>query len=148
MPLGSPVYIQAPDVIPARGGLYAVANVIDGDPHIGASGAQYLSENCGMATGLDDPACVTAEDRVEKTLGEIAVVSGDPFAVYKGTTCVDIHEDDTSWAVRGLELSESVAVEQGVMSGILQGAVDLTPAEGPVSLINGIAALEGYAAAN
>lgn len=148
MPLGNPVYIEAPSVVPARGGLYAVANVIDGDSHIGASGAQYLSENCGIASGLDDPACLTAEDRAEKTFGEIDVVSGDPFAVYKGTVCVDIHGDDSEWARRGLELSETVAVEQGTMSGLLQGATDLTPVGGPVSLINGIAALEGYAASN
>lgn len=149
MPLGNPVYIEAPSVAPARGGLYAVANVIDGDPHIGASGAQYLSENCGVASSLDDPACITAEDRAEKTFGEIDVVSSEPFAVYKGVTCVDMRGDDSSWAEHGLELTEGIAVEQQVMATVLQGATDLTPTPGTaVSVRHGVAILEGAAAAN
>lgn len=149
MVIGTPVYIEAPSVTPAPGGLYAVANVITGDRHIGASGIQYLAETCGVASTLDDPACTPADSRPEKTFNEIEVVSGLPFAVYKGVECVDMTGDDSGWAERGLELTEHIAVEQGVMSGVLQGATDLTPTPGTaVSVVQGIAILEGYAAAN
>lgn len=147
--LGSPVYIEAPAVSPAPGGLYAVADVRVGDVHVGASGAQYLSENCGVSSSIEDPACVTADDRASKTFGEISVVSGEPFAVYKGVQCADISDDDSAWAEHGLELTEGIAVEQRVMQDTLSGAVDLTPASGSaVSIARGIALLEGYAAAN
>lgn len=150
MPLGTPVYIEAPAVAPARGGLYAVANVLAGEAHVGASGFHYLTETCGTASSLDDPACITAEDRAEKTFGELFITeSTDPFAVYKGVECVDLHDDDSSWAQRGLELTEHIAVEQRVMEELLAGAEDITPVPGtavPVAL--GVALLEGAAAAN
>ena len=150
MPLGTPIYIEAPAVAPAAGGLYAVANVLEGEPHVGASGFQYLSENCGVSSSLDDPSCVTAEDRVEKTFDETVLVeSTDPFAVYKGVECVDMHDDDTVWARRVLELTEHIAVEQRVMEELLLGATDITPTPGtPVAVRHGIALLEGIAAAN
>lgn len=150
MPLANPVYIEAPSVAPAPGGLYAVATVMEGDPHIGASGFQYLSENCGVASGIDDPACLTAEARAEKTFGETSVVaSTDPFAVYKGVQCVDLHDDDSGWAQRGLELTEHIAVEEAVMGQLLFGATDVTPTPGTaVPVRHGVALLEGIAAAN
>lgn len=150
MPLGTPVYIEAPAVAPAKGGLYAVATVLEGDPHVGASGFQYLTENCGVASTLDDPSCITAEDRAEKTFGETVVVeSTDPFGVYKGVQCVNMKGDDSGWAQRGLELTEHIAVEQRVMEELLLGATDVTPTPGTaVSVRHGIALLEGVAAAN
>lgn len=149
MPL-TPFYIEAPAVAPALGGLYAVANVLEGDSHVGAAGFQYLSENCGVATALDDQVCLTAAERATKTFGETTVVeSTDPFAVYKGVECVDMTDDDTSWARRGLELTEHVAVEQRVMEELLAGATDITPTPGTaVTVREGIALLEGIAAAN
>lgn len=149
MVLASPVYIEAPSVQSAPGGLYAVARVIDGDVHVGASGAQYLSMNCGIPNLLDDPACVDPAERIEKTFDSIDVISGDPFGVYKGTECHDLGDDDTEWARQGLLLGESVAVERGVMTTTFTGATDLTPTPGTaVTLIEGLAILEGYAAAN
>ena len=149
MPLANPVYIEAPSVAPAAGGLYAVANVIDGDVHVGVSGVSYLSENCGVASSLDDPACLTAEERAEKTFGEIEVVSGDPFAVYKGVTCTWMVDDDSEWARHGLELTEHIAVEEAMWAHVFTGATDITPAPGtPLTVAQGIAVLEGYAGAN
>lgn len=147
MPLANPVYIEAPTVQSAPGGLYAVATIRDVDPHVGASGATYLSPNCGVAQGLADPACTPAGERPEKTFDEIDVISGDPFAVYKGTQCVDMVDDDLEWARTGLRLTEHIAVEEGAMASTLQGAVDLT-AGTAVPLVQGLAMLEGYAAAN
>lgn len=150
MPLGTPVYIEAPAVATAAGGLYAVANVMEGDPKIGASGFHYITENCGVASSLDDPTCLTAAQRAEKTFDETDIVaSTDPFAVYKGVQCVDMTEDDSGWAQRGLELTEGIAVEQQVMAELLAGATDVTPTPGTaVSVRHGIALLEGVAAAN
>lgn len=150
MPLANPVEIEAPAVAPAAGGLYAVATVLGGDVHVGASGFYFLTENCGVASSLDDPACLTAESRAEKTFGETVVVeSTDPFGVYKGVQCVDMSGDDSGWAERSLELTEHIAVEQRVMEDLLAGATDVTPTPGTaVSVRHGIALLEGVAAAN
>lgn len=147
MVLGTPVYIEAPTVQAAPGGLYAVARVIDGDRHLGASGIQYLAETCGTALVLDDPACTPAGERPTKTFDEIDIISGNPFAVYKGTQCTDMTGDDSEWARRGLELTEHIAVERQVMTDLLQGAVDLTPTPGTaVTVREGVAILEGAAA--
>lgn len=150
MPIGTPVYIEAPAVAPAKGGLYAVATILEGNPHVGASGFQYLTENCGVASSLDDPACLAAGDRAAKTFGETVVVeSTDPFGVYKGVECVNMGGDDSGWAERGLELTEHIAVEQRVMAELLAGATDITPTPGTaISVRHGIALLEGVAAAN
>lgn len=150
MPIGTPVYIEAPAVAPAKGGLYAVATILEGDPHVGASGFQYLTENCGVASSLDDPACLDAGSRATKTFGETVVVeSTDPFGVYKGVQCVNMGGDDSGWAERGLELTEHIAVEQRVMAELLAGATDVTPTPGTaISVRHGIALLEGIAAAN
>lgn len=149
MPLANPVYIEAPAVAPAAGGLYAVANVIDGDVHVGVSGVSYLSENCGVASSLLDPACVTAEERATKTFGDIDIVSGDPFAVYKGVECEYLVDDDSDWARRGLELTEHIAVEDAMWAHVFTGATDITPTPGTaVTVAQGIAILEGYAGAN
>lgn len=150
MVLATHVYIEAPAVAPAAGGLYAVATIRDNaDPHIGVSGVTYLSENCGVASSLDDPACLTAEDRATKTFGDIDVIAADPFAVYKGVECTSMGDDDSDWARRGLELTEHIAVEQALPDLLFAGATDLTPAPGtPLTVAQGIALLEGWAGAN
>lgn len=149
MPLANPVYIEAPSVVPARGGLYAVANVLEGDPHIGASGFQYLSENCGVASSILDPACLTAAERAAKTFGDIDIISGDPFAVYKGVECTWMVDDDSEWARHGLELTEHIAVEAGMRDALFAGATDMTPTPGTaITVEEGIALLEGWAGAN
>lgn len=150
MVLASHLYIEAPTVTPARGGLLAVANVLEGDVHVGISGAVYQSGNCGIPRPYGDDICLSpaAPDREVKVFDPITTIVGSPFVVYKGVECQDLNDDDTAWAAGALALGESVAVERGVMGGALQGATDLTPVGGPVSLINGIAALEGWAASN
>jgi hypothetical protein len=149
MPLANPVYIEAPAVAPAAGGLYAVATVRDADVHVGASGATYLSENCGVASSLDDPACLTADERAEKTFDEIDVITGTPFAVYKGVECTWMVDDDSDWARHGLELTEHIAVEEGMAEHVFAGATDITPTPGTaLTVAQAIAVLEGYAGAN
>lgn len=83
----------------------------------------------------------------EKTPANIDVVDGQPFGVYKMTECKDLHGDDTEWARNSLALGEAHAVESGFMQAHLaQPATDLPNGTTAVSLVNGIAILEGYAA--
>lgn len=147
--LGSPVYIEAPPFVPAPGGLYSAATVRDGEVHVAASGTQYLAEICGVPQGLVDPVCIPEANREEKTFDRLDLVTGDPFVVYKGVECEDMHDDDTVWARRSLEASEHIAVEEGWMAIMANSSpTDLTPASGPVTVEQGVAILEGYAAAN
>lgn len=82
-----------------------------------------------------------------KTDTQIEIVSGTPFSIYKKTECQDLTDDDTTWARNALAHGESHAVEQAVMQSILaQPTTDLPAGSTAISLINGIAALEGYAA--
>lgn len=82
-----------------------------------------------------------------KTADGIDVVTGSPFSIYKMTECQDLREDDTAWAQRSLALGEAHAVESAFMQAVLaQPTTDLPNGSTPVSLINGIAILEGYAA--
>lgn len=150
MVLGTPIYIEAPAVAPAKGGLYAVANVTSGDVHVGASGFHYITEACGVASSLDDPACLDSESRAAKTFDETVLTSSTaPFGVYKGVACENMAGDDSGWAERGLEISEHIAVEQRVMEELLAEATDVTPTPGTaVSVRHGVALLEGVAAAN
>lgn len=82
-----------------------------------------------------------------KTDTQIEVISGTPFSIYKKTECKDLTDDDTTWARNALAFGESHAVEQAVMQSILAQPTTALPAGATVlSLINGIAVLEGYAA--
>lgn len=142
-------YIAPPSVAPARGGLLAVADVVQGEaPQVGMFGAQYLSEACGVASIYAGQVCVSgAGANPEKEFDSISLVEGSPFIVYKAVECSDLSDDLASWASNALTFGETIAIEQGFMGQVLatSDAVDLTPAGGAVSLINGVAALEGYA---
>lgn len=83
----------------------------------------------------------------EKTADQIDVVEGQPFGIYKMTECRDFQDDDTDWARNSLALGEAHAVEAGFMQAHLaQPTTDLPNGTTAVSLVNGIAILEGYAA--
>ena len=189
MVIGTGVYIEAPSITPARGGLLAVANVVDSqDPHA-ANGATYLSENCGVNSVVQGDNCVmgsvtisqaadtltitlanvpvgvytfalegetdvvdstapysatfniagavspltltitstaglsfTTELTVpvvgtlvlaaaDKTPGQITVVEGDPFYVYRMVECSDMTDDDTEWARKAFMLGEAFGEE-------------------------------------
>lgn len=149
MALGA-AYIAPPSVVPARGGLLAVADVVTSVTQVGAFGAQYLSEACGVATIYPGQWCVPgAGANPEKEFDGISLVEGSPFIVYKGVECKDLSDNLEDWASNALTFGETIAIEQGFMAQVLSSndpdIVDLTPAGGAVSLINGVAALEGYA---
>lgn len=143
------VYIAPPTPTPARGGLTAVADIVTGTKaQVGMFGAQYLSEACGVASIYAGEVCVAgAGANPQKEFGNISLVEGAPFIVYKGVACEDLSDNLEDWASSALTFGETIAVEQGFMANTLVSTetVDLTPAGGALSLVNGVAALEGYA---
>lgn len=83
----------------------------------------------------------------EKVASQINVVQGTPFSVYKTVECQSLVDDDTAWAREALALGESHAVEAAFMQAVLaQPTTALPNGSTAVSLVNGIALLEGYAA--
>lgn len=82
-----------------------------------------------------------------KTPSQVSVVSGAPFSIYKTVECQDLIEDDSAWAREALALGEAHAVESAFMQAVLAQPTTVLPnGTTAVSLINGIALLEGYAA--
>lgn len=156
MALGSGIAIEAPAVAPARGGLLAVATVQDAHVHTGLGGATYLAQTCGVADAYGQDVCYPVtpgpddDPREEKNFTQIDVVSGLPFTIYRAVECKDLTDDNVSWALTALQFGESVGVERGLLRGtfVSPETVDLTPASGTLSLVNGVAALEGYAASH
>lgn len=71
----------------------------------------------------------------------------EPITVYAGVECSTIgwsYEEATQYARAALELGEQRALEEAFWrDGLAPRAVDLTPPEGPVSMAQGMAALEG-----
>lgn len=224
MVIGTGIYVEAPRITPARGGLMAVASVIDSaDPHV-ANGVTYLSENCGVnsvvqgdnclmgsvtisqegvnltitlanvpvgvytfsvtgetdvvdstapysatfdITGAVAPITVTVtstagltytrvldalpvaapivEAAANKVPGQITVVEGEIFNVYRMVECLDLVDDDTGWARNAFALGEAHGIEEGFMRTVL-ARTDTTVVDGTgLSLIDAIALAEEYA---
>lgn len=224
MAIGTGVYIEAPSVTPARGGLAAVANIVDSpDPHA-ASGATYLSENCGVNSVVQGDDCamgsvtisqdantltvslanvpvgvytfnVTGEAPVvdsaapysatfditgalapltvtvtstaglsfsyviealpvaapvvvtaaEKTPGQIDVVTGSPFHVYRMVECLDLVDDDTEWARTAFGLGEAHGMEEGFLRTVLARPETVALGGGALSITAAVALAEEYA---
>lgn len=83
----------------------------------------------------------------EKVASQISVVQGLPFSVYKTVECQSLVDDDTAWARNAFALGEAHGVESAFMQAVLAQPTTAQPV-GPtaLSLVNGIATLEGYAA--
>lgn len=126
---------------------FTLDGITDGDHTVtltAADGTEWISAEFTWPLAVGLPNVVALG---EKTPGQIDVVEGSPFAVYKMTECKDLHGDDTEWARRSLALGEAHAVESGFMQAVLAQPTTVTPnGSTPVSLVNGIAILEGYAA--
>lgn len=223
MVIGTGIYIDAPTVTPARGGLLAVASVVDTtDPHA-ANGVTYLSENCGVnsavqgdncamgtvtisqaantltvtlanvpvgvytfalegetnvvdatspysatfdITGAVSPLTLTITSTAgltfttdvtvpvatplvlaaaNKTAGEITVVQGDPFTVYRMVECSDLTDDDSTWARRAFGLGEAYGVEEGFYRTVLAQPDTVVVSSTGVPLLDAIALGERYA---
>jgi len=109
-----------------------------------ADGTQWTSASFTWPLAVGVPNVVALGT---KTPSQISVVSGLPFSVYKTVECQDLVEDDSAWAREALALGEAHAVESAFMQAVLaQPTTALPNGTTAVSLINGIAILEGYAA--
>lgn len=143
-----PVYIEAPAFRKAHGGLVSVATLRDNEaPHVAIDGAHYLTGACaGPANPYDADPCTEPVDRPAKEFDSIGLSQGDPFTIYKGVECQDMHDDNLAWAREALAAGEDYAIEAGFMQQRLAVASTTDIGGGATfSLINGIAMLEGYA---
>lgn len=88
MALRAPERIEAPAVIPARGGLLNVATIVESGDRVmnGVIYFSYLCGKAGIAPGLCDVAPGVTFD-VEKQFTGGHVVEGQPFPVYAGVIC-------------------------------------------------------------
>jgi hypothetical protein len=84
---------------------------------------------------------------VEKEFCRPLVEHAAPITVYAGAECSApgwTYDDARTQALAMLELGEQHAVEAGFMrTRLAVDAVDLTPPEGPLSIAQGVAVLEG-----
>lgn len=151
MALSSPARVEAPSVLPARGGLLQVANVVEAsDPHA-AFGVEYFTFLCGsagVAPGLCEVAPGVEVDDVKQFTGG-QTVTGNPFAVYAGVVCDLFGAPYATQARDRLTGSEDRVVarafQQAVFAEFAGDAVDLGAASSLVALI---AELEQYAGEN
>ncbi|WP_405759444.1 cupin [Streptomyces sp. NBC_01420] len=112
------------------------------------NGVEWLALGCCPARDWPDP----CEDPVpgaptEKEFCRPQTEIGKPITIYAGAECSApgfSYEEAREQAVTSLAMGEQHAVEAGFMRTVLAvDAVDLTPPEGPLSVAQGVAVLEG-----
>jgi hypothetical protein len=81
----------------------------------------------------------------EKTPGQIDVVQGDPFIVYRMVECLDMTDDDTEWARKAFGLGEAHGVEEGFMRTVLATSASTVVDGTGLALVDAIALAEEYA---
>jgi hypothetical protein len=159
MVLTAPARIQAPAVALPKGGLLAVADVIDvGADSRAAFGFDYYSYLCGDG-GLYAAPCgqVTGPTfDTEKTLEGGELVTAYPFAVYAGVDCDLFGRDEYGPAAR----NKLTGLEERLVGQAFQEIVNanLTPITVPVPvaasyspsdvILAAVASLEQYAGRN
>ena len=161
MALITGVRIEAPPVVPARGGLLAAATVHpEWDEHMGF-GIEYQSWLCGTGNTAQAPCGVVVPgltfDALPKETTGSAIASGYPFAVYAGVQCDLIGGPYGAQAQSKLTGSEDYLVSKGFYEIAFLGDGYGTPvqtANAPPSnatlgdLADYIGELEEYAALN
>lgn len=119
--------VEAPDVLlPARGGLLSVANVIRDEADVVAyHGAAYEGLPCGTSREIPEP----GTDKVFDQLTEQEAVL---FGIYRGLeTPLLLGKPNTADAKALFAGGETVAAEKAIQRLLLNpGAVDLTPTPG------------------
>ncbi|PKA32840.1 cupin [Streptomyces sp. SM8] len=136
-----------------HGILNACTTVVDVDDVHELMGVEWLGLGCSPVRHWVDP-CLTDESPGESP-GEPAVKifdrpeieAADPITLYAGAECSALgwsYAEAVEHARATMDLGEQQGLEAAFMASHLsQQAVDLTPAEGPVSVAQGVAALEG-----
>lgn len=161
MAVVSGVRIEAPPVVPARGGLLAVATVHpEWDDHFGF-GVTYESYLCGTGNTVAAPCGVAVPgivyDAPPKDTSGATIASGYPFAIYAGVQCDLIGGPYGQQAQAKLAGSEDYLVSKGfyeiAMLGNAFGAPVQTSNAPPdnatiFELADIIGELEEYAALN
>lgn len=138
-----------------RGILHSCAAVQDVDDVHELMGVEWMALGCCPVHVWEDP-CLNGDASPgdespgasgEKEFCRPTVESGRPITVYAGAECSSLgwsYAEAREQVLATLELGEQRAVEEGMWRHVLApDAVDLTPEEGPVSIAQGIAALEG-----
>lgn len=114
-------------------------------------GVEWLALGCCPVQVWNDP-CLNDGDEspgapVQKEFCRPQVEHAEPISVYAGAECSTLgwtYAEARAHAEASLALGEQQAVETGFWSTKLaMSAVDLTPAEGPLSIAQGVAVLEG-----
>ncbi|MET8746879.1 cupin [Streptomyces sp. NPDC004728] len=123
------------------------------DPHE-LMGVEWLALGCCPVLDWQDP-CLVDESLGDESPGapqekefcRPQTEHAAPFTVYAGSECSALgwsYKEARAQAVASLELGEQAAIEAGFMRlKLTRDAVDLTPPEGPLSIAQGVAVLEG-----
>ncbi|MFE3146571.1 cupin [Streptomyces sp. NPDC059218] len=148
---------KAVQAIPGRplphgilGGCATVQDVKD--PHE-LMGVDWLALGCCPVLVWQDP-CLVDESPGEESPGpqekkfcRPQTEHAEPFTVYAGSECSALgwsYKEARTQAEASLELGEQAGIENGFMQfKLTRDAVDLTPPEGPLSIAQGVAVLEG-----
>lgn len=140
--------IDTPAVTPMRGGLLQVAEVIttNGEGGILLNGVTYKAHLCGKNR-------VVPPEGQDKTFDQQTVLSGEPFALYRGVEgALLVNRDEAlAEAQSAYSAGESYGVERGIQTGLLSDlAVDITPTPGSAvtNHRHALGLLEQYAADN
>lgn len=137
--------VPAPQVTPAKVGLYDVADVVPAEARE-TNGVTFETE-LGFDLNLIDDDAITCIATAEKDFDGLDWESGSPFTIYAGVQCnLFLSDDYEARAVARLGAGESRAVESYLWESVFPDrAADLTPSAGAVSGVIGLGILEEYA---
>jgi hypothetical protein len=136
-----------------HGILNACTTVVDVNDVHELMGVEWLALGCAPVRRWIDPCAV--EESPGESPGEPArkefdrpqIEAADPITLYTGVECSTMgwsYEEAVEHARATMDLGEQQGLEAAFMEAHLSmAAVDLTPAAGPVSIAQGVAALEG-----
>jgi hypothetical protein len=143
-------YVEAPPVTPLPFGLLSAALVVDDLTGHAQMGTMYEPVACGDVHQTR-AACEAEAAEFDQSHTGVPVVEGDPFTLYSLFVCNPVGlgaERLRAKAGEALLTGEGRGAEVALAERLplAAGAVDLTPGTGAVHVIDGLAALEGYAA--
>lgn len=155
MPAGMRKLVQPiPGTPLPHGILNACTTVVDVEDSHELMGVEWLALGCCPVLEWQDP-CLTEESAGEESPGERpekhfcrpTVEHASPITLYAGAECSTFgwtYEEAVAHARAMMDLGEQHGLEAAFWTNRLAAdAVDLTPAAGPVSPAQGVAALEG-----
>lgn len=155
MPAGMRKLVQPiPGTPLPHGILNACTTVVDVEDSHELMGVEWLALGCCPVLEWQDP-CLTEESAGEESPGERpekhfcrpTVEHASPITLYAGAECSTFgwtYEEAVAHARATMDLGEQHGLEAAFWTNRLAAdAVDLTPAAGPVSPAQGVAALEG-----